>query len=78
MKRTTFMVDETLLEDAKKALKAKTNSEAIEMALKEAVRVDLVRGLSQYFGKVEWVGDLDEMRKDRKFPPMASKAKAGK
>ena len=78
MKRTTFMVDEALLEEAKTVLGAKNYSETLEMALKEAIRVKKVESLTDYFGKDLWEGDLAEMREDRPRKPLARRARAGK
>lgn len=72
------MVDEALLEEAKTVLGAKNYSETLDMALREAIRVKNVMGLTEYFGKGLWHGDLKEMRRDRFPKPLARKAKAGK
>ena len=78
MKRTTFMVDEALLDEAKTVLGTKNYSETLDIALREAIRVKNVMGLTEYFGKGLWHGDLKEMREDRFPKPLARKAKAGK
>jgi len=78
MKRTTFMVDEVLLEEAKTVLGTKNYSDALEIALREAVRVRKVMNLTSYFGKDLWEGDLSEMRGDRSPKPLSRQAKAGK
>ena len=78
MKRTTFMVDEAVLEEAKTALGAKTYSETLDMALREAIRVKKVMNLTSYFGKDLWKGDLREMRRDRFRKPLSRPAQVGK
>jgi Arc/MetJ family transcription regulator len=78
MKRTTFMVDEALLEEAKTSLGAKNYSETLDLALREAIRVRKVMNLTSYFGKDLWKGDLAEMRADRLNKPLSRKAQAGK
>jgi Arc/MetJ family transcription regulator len=78
MKRTTFMVDEALLEEAKITLGAKNYSEALDIALREAIRVKKVMNLTSYFGKDLWNGDLTEMREDRPHKPLARRAVVGK
>ena len=65
MKRTTFMVDECLLEEAKAVLEAKNYSDTLELALREAIRTRKVMNLTSYFGKDLWEGDLAEMRGDK-------------
>ena len=75
MKRTTFMVDETLLEEAKGILGAKNYSDTLELALREAIRTRKVMNLTSYFGKDLWEGDLAQMRGDN---GKSSPAQAGK
>lgn len=43
----------------------RTYSAAINQALEEAIRVRKIRGLSAFFGKGLWQGNLAEMREDR-------------
>ena len=77
------MVDDAVLEEAKAALGAKNYSETLDLALREAIRTRKVMGLTSYFGKDLWHGDLEEMRRDR-FPaplnpkPISRKAQVGK
>ena len=42
----------------------KTHSAAVNLALKEVLRMKRIQGLADYIGKVEWLGDLSEMRAD--------------
>lgn len=77
MKRTTFMVDEALLEEAKTVLGGKNYSDTLEIALREAVRAFRVRNLTSYFGTGIWKGDLDEMR-GRPKKALVRKAQVGK
>ena len=72
------MVDEPLLEEAKAVLGAKNYSDALDIALREAIRTRKVMNLTSYFGKDLWEGDLAEMRKDRFPKPLSRQAKAGK
>ena len=78
MKRTTFMVDELLLEEAKSVLGAKNYSDALDIALREAIRTRKVMNLTSYFGKDLWEGDLAEMRRDRPDKLLSRQARAGK
>jgi Arc/MetJ family transcription regulator len=64
MKRTTLNLDEALLEEAKREIGLKTNSAIVNSVLKEAVRRMRVSHLADFVGKVEWIGDLSEMRND--------------
>ena len=61
------MLDEHLLEEATRALGAKTYSATVNLALAEALRVKKVMELPGFFGSQLWQGDLSAMREDR--PP---------
>jgi Arc/MetJ family transcription regulator len=65
MKRTNVVLDEHLLEEATRALGQKTYSATINFALQEALRIHKIHGLTQFFGKGLWQGDLTAMREDR-------------
>lgn len=64
MKRTTLVLDERLLDEAVRILGAKTYSATVNLALKEVLRMKRIQGLEDCIGKVEWHGDLSEMRGD--------------
>lgn len=72
------MVDEALLDEAKTALGAKNYSETLDMSLRETIRVKNVMGLTEYFGKDLWKGDLKEMRGERVPTLLSRPARAGK
>jgi Arc/MetJ family transcription regulator len=67
MKRTNLVLDEELLKEATRELGEKTYSATVNAALKEIVRQKSVEKLADFVGKIEWIGDLSEMREDR--PP---------
>ena len=64
MKRTSLVLDEEILEEAVRVLGVKTHSETVNLALKEVLRMRRIQGLADHIGKVEWIGDLSEMRED--------------
>ena len=64
MKRTNLVLDEALLEEAVRVLGARTYSATVNLALKEALRMRRIQGLADHIGKVQWIGDLSEMRAD--------------
>ena len=64
MKRTNRVLDEELLEEAVRVLGVKTYSATVNLALKEVLRMKRIQGLADHIGKVEWLGDLPEMRAD--------------
>jgi Arc/MetJ family transcription regulator len=63
--RTNIDIDDRLLADAMKVLGTKTKKETVEAALQRAVRRHLQGGVLDLAGTVDWVGDLDEMRRGR-------------
>jgi Arc/MetJ family transcription regulator len=76
MKRTNLVLDEKLLEEATRVLGLKTYSATVNKALEEAIRVQKARSIPQFFGKIQWEGDLAEMRQDnpRRLPQRRKKA----
>lgn len=71
------MLDEQLLKEATRELGLKTYSATVNKALEEIVRIQKVRRLPELFGKVQWHGDLAEMREDNpKRPPAQRKSAA--
>lgn len=76
MKRTNLVLDEQLLEEAKRVLEGKTYSATVNLALAEAVRFRKIQGLEEFRGSGLWEGNFDEMRADR-FPNWG-KAKAAR
>ena len=69
MKRTNLVLDEQLLEDATRELGVKTYSAAVNLALKEVLRIRKVQALSEFFGTKIWSGNLSKMREDAKPRP---------
>ena len=67
MKRTTIVLDEELVAKAKKATGIKTTRELIDTALRELLRQKDIRKILELQGKVEWEGDLSQMRRLRTF-----------
>jgi hypothetical protein len=65
MKRTNLVLDERLLEEATRALGARTYSGAVNTALGEVIRLKKIQGIPQFFGSGIWEGNLSEMREDR-------------
>lgn len=67
MKRTSIVLDEDLVEKAKKATGIRTMRQLVDHALRELLRHRKQRELLKLRGKIHWEGDLDEMRRDRTF-----------
>jgi Arc/MetJ family transcription regulator len=63
--RTNIEIDDALMAAALKATGAKTKREAVEIALRQLVQHTRQKNILDYFGKIPWEGDLDEMRLDK-------------
>jgi Arc/MetJ family transcription regulator len=68
MKRTNLVLDEQLLDDARKALGSRTYSEVVNLALRELLRHKTFAGIDRYAHSGVWEGDLSEMRGDENVP----------
>lgn len=65
MLRTNIELDEKLVKEAMKFTHKKTKKELVNYALEELVKRFRRKKLLELEGKVEWTGNLDEMRKSR-------------
>jgi Arc/MetJ family transcription regulator len=61
--RTTLNIDDDALQAAMKFAPSRTKTEVINEALRRFVRAKRRRQLLQLQGKVEWEGDIDDLRK---------------
>lgn len=77
MKRTNLVLNEELLEEATRALGAKTYSAAVNTALAELLRVRKILSLPAFFGQGLWQGDLKEMREDHNGPARSRDYRSG-
>jgi Arc/MetJ family transcription regulator len=62
MMRTNIYLEEELIRECRKLSKLKTKKEIVNSALKEYVRLLKRRKMLEFEGKIEWEGNLDEMR----------------
>lgn len=62
--RTNIDIDDTLMNEAMEASVAATKKAAVEKGLELLVQVKKQNGLRKLRGKLEWEGDLAEMRTD--------------
>lgn len=60
--RTNIVIDDQLMMDAIKASGLKTKKEVVEQALKLLVRREQQQKIRTLRGRIQWEGDLDEMR----------------
>ena len=63
--RTNIEIDDKLMKDTLKITGLKTKREAVELALKELLRLRRQVDLKKLRGKFHWEGDLEEMRLDK-------------
>lgn len=64
MKRTNLVLDESILEEAKRYSKKRTYSETVNEALREYCRIKKATKLFDLGNSGIWDGDLSEMRDD--------------
>jgi Arc/MetJ family transcription regulator len=62
--RTNIEIDEKLMAEAMKALGTKTKRETVQKALEAQVAIKRQLGMLKLKGKVEWIGDLDDWRRE--------------
>ena len=68
MKRTNVVLDERKVARGKRATGIKTTRALIDHALDEVIRLHRQGKLLQLRGKIDWQGDLADMRRGREFP----------
>lgn len=62
--RTNIDIDEKLMADAMEAMGTRTKRATVEEALRRLIQSQRQREMLKLRGKINWVGDLDEMRRD--------------
>jgi Arc/MetJ family transcription regulator len=62
--RTNIVIDDELMKQVLKLTGLKTKREAVEQGLKTLVRLKQQEQIRKYLGKLNWEGDLDQMRRD--------------
>ena len=65
MSKTNIDLADDLVEEGLLLTHLKTKKELVNYALKELVKRERRKGILNLEGKVEWEGDLKEMRKSR-------------
>ena len=63
--RTNIEIDDKLMKQSLKATGLKTKKEVVDLALRELLRLRRQRDVLNLWGKVNWQGDLEEMRLDK-------------
>jgi len=67
MKRTNVVLDEKVVDQAKKATGIRVTRRLLDYALRELLRHRRQRDILKLRGNVEWEGNLDDMRRERTF-----------
>lgn len=62
--RTNIVIDDQLMDEVIKLTGAKTKKEAVELGLLTLIRIKKQEKIKQYRGKLNWDGNLDDMRTD--------------
>lgn len=65
MSRTNIDLDEKLVQEALKLTSFKTKKELVNFALEELVKKRKRKAILELEGKVQWEGNLEEMRQGR-------------
>lgn len=60
--RTNIVIDDELMTNALKATGLRTKKEVVEQGLKLILRQNQQQSVRKLRGKLNWEGDLDEMR----------------
>lgn len=60
--RTNIEIDDKLMNDVMKATGLKTKKDAVELGLKTLIRLNKQGNIKKLRGKMQWSGDLDDMR----------------
>ena len=62
--RTNVVIEDALMNEARKISGFGTKKETIESALKLLIKVKSQSFIRKYRGKLKWEGDLESMRRD--------------
>ena len=62
--RTNIVIDDDLMEEAMKVSRIKTKKEAVREGLKLLIQRKKQEHIRDLRGKLEWKGDLEQMRTD--------------
>jgi Arc/MetJ family transcription regulator len=62
--RTNIVIDDELMNQVMKLTGLRTKREAVELGLKALLKLKQQEGIKNHRGKLDWQGDLDDMRTD--------------
>ncbi len=61
--RTNIEIDDKLMSDVLKATGLKTKKDVVELGLKTLIKLEKQEQIRKFRGKLNWTGDLDDMRR---------------
>ena len=63
--RTNIVINDDLMKRVLKLTGLRTKRAAVEMGLKALLKLKKQEGIRDFRGKLDWEGDLDDMRTDK-------------
>ena len=63
--RTNIVIDDTLMNETLRLTGLKTKREAVELGLQTLLRLRQQEEIRSFRGKLNWQGDLEQMRTDK-------------
>jgi len=63
--RTNIEIDDELMHEAMEATHTTTKRAAVEACMRKTILLKRQEAIRDYFGKIQWEGDLDAMREGR-------------
>jgi Arc/MetJ family transcription regulator len=63
--RTNIIIDDKLMTETLRVTGVKTKREAVELGLRTLVRLSKQAEVKRWRGKVQWLGDLERIRRDK-------------
>lgn len=63
--RTNIVIDDQLMDETLRVTGLKTKREAVELGLRTLLRLRQQEEIRKFRGKLQWEGDLDQMRTER-------------
>ena len=62
--RTNIVIDDDLMDEVMKETGVRTKREAVELGLRALLKLKRQENIRKLRGKLDWRGDLDDMRTD--------------
>ena len=63
--RTNIVIEDSLMDEAKKLSGLKTKRAVVERGIRLLIQMKKQERIKKLRGKLRWVGDLEQMRRDR-------------